>query len=90
MNASLGNRGFYFNPFKTQLDSKEMRKLFLLIVFWLLVGFWVIANGYVAHTMSAAEMRDEFVTGQCNVGRIFANVFYSLAWLLKVVKVSIK
>ena len=67
-----------------------MRKLFLLIVFWLLMAFWAIVNGYVAHTMSAAEMRDEFVTGQCTVGRIFANVFYSPAWLLKVVKILIK
>ena len=67
-----------------------MRKLFLLIVFWLLMAFWAIVNGYVAHTMSAVEMRDEFVTGQCTVGRIVANVFYSPAWLLKVVKVLIK
>lgn len=67
-----------------------MSNVFLLIVFWLLVAFWVIANGYVAHTMSAADMHDEFVAGQCNVGCIFANVFYSLAWLLKVVKILIK
>ena len=64
--------------------------IFCKIVLWVFIAFWVIANGYVAHTMSATEMRDEFVTGQCNVGRIFANVFYSLAWLLKVVKVLIK
>lgn len=67
-----------------------MSNVFLLIVFWLLVAFWVIANGYVAHTMSADEMHNEFITGQCNVGRIFANAFYSLAWLLKVVKILIK
>ena len=54
------------------------------------MAFWAFVNGYVAHTMSAAEMRDEFVTGQCTVGLIFANVFYSLAWLLKIVKVLIK
>ena len=67
-----------------------MKKLFLLFVFWLLMAFWAIANVYVAHTMSAFEMRDEFITGQSTVGRIFANVFYSPAWLLKVVKVLIK
>lgn len=64
--------------------------LFLLIVFWLFIALWAIINGYVAHTMSADEMRDEFITGQCNVGRIFANAFYSLAWLLKAVKLLIK
>ena len=64
--------------------------MFLLIIFWLLVAFWIAANSYVAHTMSAIEMHNEFVKGQCNVGRIFANVFYSLAWILKVVKVLIK
>ena len=67
-----------------------MIKLLLSIVFWLLMAFWAFVNGYVGHTMSAAEMRDEFVTGQCTVGLIFANVFYSLAWLLKIVKVLIK
>lgn len=67
-----------------------MNNVFWLIVFWLLVAFWVTANGYVAHTMSADEMCNEFVTGQCNVGRIFANAFYSLAWLLKFIKILIK
>lgn len=67
-----------------------MSNVFWLIVFWLLVAFWVTVNGYVAHTMSADEMRNEFVTGQCNVGRIFANAFYSLAWLFKFIKILIK
>lgn len=64
--------------------------MFLLTIFWSLVSFWSVANIYVAYTMSASEMCNEFVTGQSHVGAICANGFYSLAWLFKFLKVLIK
>ncbi len=32
------------------------------------------------------EMKSRFIDGQCIVGRIAANAFYSFAWLVKVIK----
>jgi hypothetical protein len=49
----------------------------------LLVVFWLVCNVVVARTMTVEEMREEFVTNQTLIGRIGANSFYCLAWLLQ-------
>jgi len=36
-----------------------------------------------SHLLDAKEMKKRFIDGQCVVGKIFANVFYAPAWLLK-------
>lgn len=48
--------------------------------------FYVGCNLVVAKTRSIKEMRDEFVVGQCTVGMVFANLFYTPAWLLKLMR----
>ena len=36
-----------------------------------------------AHLLDAREMKKKFIDGQCVAGKIFANIFYAPAWLLK-------
>lgn len=56
----------------------------VLIIFAIAMATWcVISNVYTIRVMSAKEMRKEFVSGQCFVGKVFANVFYAPAWLFK-------
>lgn len=40
-------------------------------------------NILVAKFLTVKEMQHKFVDGQCIVGKIAANAFYSIAWLLK-------
>ena len=54
-----------------------------IIILVLLVAFWLWCNVTVARTMSVAEMREDFVENQCWLGRVCANSFYWLAWLMK-------
>lgn len=63
--------------------------LFLKIVFWICISLWVVSNGYVTFTRSAAEMKEELVDGQCLIGKISANTFYCLAWGMKLLKHAI-
>ena len=51
--------------------------------------FWVVCNIITAKKFSAEEMRKIFICGQCLVGKICANIFYSLAWLLKLIRVAV-
>lgn len=36
--------------------------------------------------LTAKEMKTRFIDGQCIVGKIAANAFYGIAWLLKGLK----
>lgn len=55
----------------------------MVIMCVFLIVYWLFCNLYVTHTLSIEEMYNEFVTEQTFVGRILANSFYWLAWLLK-------
>lgn len=60
-------------------------------MFWSIIGIIVaivycIFNVTTAKKMSAMRMKQEFVDGQCLVGKIFANIFYAPAWFLKGIK----
>lgn len=57
--------------------------IILLVLVAVVVGFIVFCNIYVAMTMTKEEMKFDFVTSQNWFGTIFANCFYSLAWLIK-------
>ena len=59
------------------------------ILFIALVCLYAAINIVTAKVMNAKEMKEEFITGQCLVGKIAANIFYSPAWLLKALKVII-
>lgn len=55
----------------------------MTVVVILILVFWLFCNVAVVRSMSKDEMYEEFVEDQCLVGKICANAFYSLAWLLK-------
>jgi len=55
---------------------------------WNIIGvivaiIYLAFNILTAKMMSAKSMKREFIEGQCMVGKIFANIFYAPAWLLK-------
>jgi hypothetical protein len=54
-----------------------------IVVLGLLVAYWLFCNVVVAHEYSIEEMREDFITDQCWLGKIGANSFYWLAWLIK-------
>lgn len=59
----------------------------VLMVIGIIVGIWcLISNIYVVAMMTAEQMHSEFIDGQCLVGKIFANLFYSPAWFFKGVR----
>lgn len=45
--------------------------------------FYIVCNIVMAYQFDASEMYDEIIDGQCLVGKIFANIFYLPAWVLK-------
>lgn len=57
-----------------------------MLILSVLLGIVLLCNLYVAHTMTAEEMKFEFITNQGIVGKICANIFYAVAWLLKGIK----
>ena len=54
-------------------------KALLIIIVVLYTAF----NLITAKLYSAREMKHDFVDGQCVVGKVFANIFYLPAWILK-------
>lgn len=59
------------------------------ILFIALVCLYAAINIVTAKVMNAKEMKEEFIIGQCLVGKIAANIFYAPAWMLKALKVII-
>lgn len=59
------------------------------ILFIALVCFYAAINIVTSKVMNAKEMKEEFIDGQCLVGKIAANIFYAPAWALKALKVII-
>ena len=47
------------------------------------VVLYATLNLITAKLYSAREMKHDFIDGQCIVGKVFANVFYLPAWVLK-------
>ena len=62
----------------------------MLFLFFILINFVIVCNLYVAHTMTAEEMKINFIIEQGIIGTICANLFYSLAWGLKGIKAFTK
>lgn len=56
------------------------------IIFIVIAFVYVVFNFITAKLMNSKEMREEFIEGQCAVGRVFANIFYAPAWLLKAIR----
>ena len=57
-------------------------KIILIVIAFLYAAF----NVLTAKLMSAKQMRESFIDGQCTVGVIFANIFYAPAWFLKAIR----
>ena len=49
-----------------------------------LVAMVVVFNVVVTITMTTEEMKRDLYYGQCFAGKIFANILYSLAWIMKI------
>ena len=60
------------------------------IIIGAVLGFIILCNFYVAHTMTTEEMKTEFITEQGNLGTVLANTFYAFAWMLKGIKKFVK
>jgi hypothetical protein len=51
------------------------------------VGVFVcFCNIIVITSMTSKEMKKELVSDQCIIGKIFANIFYAPAWMLKLLR----
>lgn len=61
----------------------------MLIIGIIVAIAYVVFNFITAKKMTAIEMKENFIDGQCVVGKIFANIFYSPAWLLKGIKAAV-
>ena len=56
----------------------------MMVILLVLVAMVVIFNVVVATTMTTEEMKRDLYYGQCFAGKIFANILYSLAWMMKI------
>ncbi len=63
----------------------------MLIKILLIVALVIYAafNLYTAKVFSVRQMKENFVDGQCAVGRVFVNIFYAPAWVLKVIRIIV-
>ena len=59
-----------------------MIKFFEITIICLYISF----NLVVANTMTAIDMKREYIDGQCLIGRICTNLFYLPAWMLKIIR----
>lgn len=59
-----------------------MQTVISIIVLILYFAF----NLITARMCSAKDMKRDFIDGQCFVGKVFANIFYAPAWILKGVR----
>lgn len=60
-------------------------KIFIIALICLYLAF----NFATSKMFTAKEMKTRFIDGQCVVGKIAANIFYSVAWLLKGIEIVI-
>lgn len=50
---------------------------------------YIVYNLITAKLLSAKEMKNDFVDGQCTVGKILTNIFYAPAWILKGIRFAV-
>lgn len=56
------------------------------ILIFVVLCAYLVFNIVTSKMLTAKEMKSRFIDGQCIIGRIAANAFYSIAWLLKGLK----
>ena len=50
---------------------------------------YIVYNLITAKLLSAKEMKNDFIDGQCTVGMILTNIFYAPAWILKGIRFTV-
>lgn len=74
------------------LDFKERKfnkMIWVKVIEAIILVIYVVINLVVAKKMSARNMYEDFIEGQCTVGMICANIFYAPAWILKGLKLVV-
>lgn len=56
------------------------------ILIFVVLCAYLVFNIVTSKMLTAKEMKSRFIDGQCIIGKIAANAFYSIAWLLKGLK----
>ena len=63
-----------------------MQNLVVNIIILAIAFAIIVINIFTALKLSAKQMKEHFIDGNCIVGRIAAGIFYAPAWLIKAVK----
>ncbi|MBQ8001298.1 MAG: hypothetical protein IJ298_08920 [Ruminococcus sp.] len=63
--------------------------IILTIIAIIVIVWFAVSNIYVTKVMSAKEMAENFIEGQCFVGKFFANIFYAPAWIFKGLRIVV-
>ena len=63
--------------------------MFFQILGIALLSIYLVYNFLTAVMYTVAEMKRNFIEGQCFVGMVFANIFYAPAWFLKGLRFAI-
>lgn len=56
------------------------------IILVLLITLYFVLNFITAKLYDIREMKQAFIDGQCTVGMVCTNAFYSPAWALKLLR----
>lgn len=56
----------------------------MMVTLMVLVAMVVVFNVVVATTMTTEEMKRDLYYGQTFIGKVFAQIFYALAWTMKI------
>ena len=57
--------------------------MLLKMVFIIMAIIYACFNAMLAACFNAREMKTDLIDEQCAIGRLFANLFYAPAWILK-------
>lgn len=60
--------------------------LFIKLIIAVIAVLYLAVNIWTTASYNPKEMRERYVEGQCNVGKISAAIFYAPAWFLKLFK----
>ena len=63
--------------------------MWIKIILIVLACIYLAFNILVSKLYTAKEMKAVYIDGQCMVGKIFANIFYTPSWVLKGLKSAI-
>lgn len=60
------------------------------ILFFATLALWMWCNLCVTFSLTAEQMTQKYITNQCFIGKVVANIFYMPAWGFKLLKEVIK